>query len=178
MNSVDIRFRISFLLFLMLGLVLLANSCREDPCEGITCQNGGICLDGNCDCIPGFIGDFCQFFDPRQYFGTYRAEYTNCVSTNENHRVLIEEVANNPGNLAIINLGDYACPSGEFRVEAEISGNSLTIPEQEVDCGVIVYTIAGSGTLTGGTILNLIFEVQYDAGGFEQVDACTARLEK
>lgn len=180
MNRVNIPFPFSFfsLLPLLLGLWLLGSGCQEAPCEMVTCENGGTCIDGTCECIPGFVGDQCQFFDPRQYFGSYRADYTNCFVTNDNHRVLIEEVPNQAGSLAIVQLGDYACPSGDFRVEAEVEGDILTIPEQLIDCGAISYTVSGSGTLTGGTILNLSFTVSYDAGGFEQVDECTARLEK
>lgn len=31
-----------------------------DPCAGISCLNGGRCLNGQCDCPPGYSGDRCQ----------------------------------------------------------------------------------------------------------------------
>lgn len=41
----------------MLGLF----ACKkEDPCENVSCQNGGTCDDGTCICINGFSGQFCQ----------------------------------------------------------------------------------------------------------------------
>ncbi|KAM9479052.1 sushi, nidogen and EGF-like domain-containing protein 1 isoform 1-T1 [Salvelinus alpinus] len=33
-----------------------------DNCEGeCLCQNGGVCVDGTCDCTSGFTGIYCQF---------------------------------------------------------------------------------------------------------------------
>ena len=31
-----------------------------NPCSGITCQNGGTCGNGVCNCINGFKGTFCE----------------------------------------------------------------------------------------------------------------------
>ena len=31
-----------------------------NPCENITCLNGGVCLDGKCDCPPDYTGNRCQ----------------------------------------------------------------------------------------------------------------------
>ncbi|XP_078659592.1 uncharacterized protein LOC144904521 [Branchiostoma floridae x Branchiostoma belcheri] len=51
---------------------MLANcplSCGQcgsdtDDCDGVTCQNGGTCVDGDntytCDCVSGYVGDHCE----------------------------------------------------------------------------------------------------------------------
>jgi uncharacterized protein (TIGR02145 family) len=31
-----------------------------DPCANIRCENGGRCVNGSCDCPPGYTGDRCQ----------------------------------------------------------------------------------------------------------------------
>jgi len=36
---------------------------EEDPCDGIVCNNDGICEGGNCDCPEGFSGDQCDIED-------------------------------------------------------------------------------------------------------------------
>ena len=39
-------------------------SVNIDECEGVTCENGGRCQDGEnqftCECEAGFRGEFCQ----------------------------------------------------------------------------------------------------------------------
>lgn len=44
---------------LSLVLVLLAAGCRN-PCKDLNCLNGGECVDGQCLCPDGFIGNTCQ----------------------------------------------------------------------------------------------------------------------
>ena len=48
----------SFVVSLFL-LALLAACYPDYPCEGIRCYNGGICLDGSCECPYGWGGDSC-----------------------------------------------------------------------------------------------------------------------
>ena len=49
----------------LLTLFALAafSSCQKpppDPCEGITCANDGVCINGTCDCPTGYSGATCQ----------------------------------------------------------------------------------------------------------------------
>lgn len=52
---------------LLTGVII--NSCTKDssssttpadPCNGITCQNGGTCSNGTCICPTGWTGTYCQ----------------------------------------------------------------------------------------------------------------------
>lgn len=38
------------------------NSCSNDdnPCDGVTCLNNGVCVDGTCDCADGYTGTDCS----------------------------------------------------------------------------------------------------------------------
>lgn len=44
-------------------LILLAIGCTKetppDPCAGKTCENGGVCQDGTCNCAPHWTGENC-----------------------------------------------------------------------------------------------------------------------
>ncbi|HRI01987.1 MAG TPA: calcium-binding EGF-like domain-containing protein [Saprospiraceae bacterium] len=43
-----------------LFIFLFIFSCKKDPCEGISCLNGGACNDGTCVCPDGYSGQFCE----------------------------------------------------------------------------------------------------------------------
>jgi len=42
--------------FLTIGVL---NSCK-DSCKDVECANGGVCIDGDCDCAEGFSGMNCE----------------------------------------------------------------------------------------------------------------------
>ena len=31
-----------------------------DPCEDVTCHNGGVCSNGDCTCVTGYEGQLCE----------------------------------------------------------------------------------------------------------------------
>jgi hypothetical protein len=46
-------------------------SCSKDTCNGVVCQNGGICDDGRCVCMVGFEGNRCQTPSRDKMIGNY-----------------------------------------------------------------------------------------------------------
>ena len=46
--------------FVVLTLMFTVQSCTDEPCDDVTCFNGGICVDGTCDCPAGFGGTDCS----------------------------------------------------------------------------------------------------------------------
>lgn len=51
-----------FTLFVLLISLITLNSCG-DPCDDINCNNSGTCIEGECQCDPGFSGPFCSIED-------------------------------------------------------------------------------------------------------------------
>lgn len=154
-------------------------SCKEKPCETVTCLNGGACQeeDGSCMCLDGYEGEFCENLMIQKFLGTYQIRYEGCFTTTANHTVFIEEIENEPKKVYIYHLGDYDCPGGEVKLEASISGAEIGIASQTIDCGVIAYTFEGEGSFSG-TTLTLNFTVQYESDGFSKTDNCTAIMQK
>jgi hypothetical protein len=47
-------------IFILTTLALLIfSACKKDPCDGVSCKNGGDCVNGECSCPTGFTGPDC-----------------------------------------------------------------------------------------------------------------------
>lgn len=74
-----------------LCLALLCGGCGEDPCANLTCQNGGVCLDGTCDCPEGFTGVNCELsLDPCLRQDCNPGSTAECVSNGSEARCVCE----------------------------------------------------------------------------------------
>lgn len=51
------------LILSFLAAMMLATSCKKDPqeklCDGIICLNGGVCVNGGCECPDRYTGPAC-----------------------------------------------------------------------------------------------------------------------
>jgi hypothetical protein len=57
----------NLILFAILALGLAFSGCQKtevDQCERVVCFNGGVCVDGTCDCPPGTTGLDCSGRNP------------------------------------------------------------------------------------------------------------------
>lgn len=161
------------------AVLLLFAACGGDPCKDVSCQNGGDCLEGTCECPPEYEGNLCQYIAVGEYLGTYSIQYEGCFQASPDHRVTIAEVPELGETVALGGLGDYACPGGQLEVEAKLGLNTLSIPTQTVcqEEAFAGYTFMGQGTRKGDT-LSLSFSVTYESDGVPRQDNCTATLVK
>ena len=65
------------LLFSAFATVIIATSCEKNPCNNVSCDNGGSCNNGVCRCPTGYENTQCQTKSVTRYLGTY-AGYTTC----------------------------------------------------------------------------------------------------
>lgn len=56
--------RLFIRVFALIGLCLFSTTsffgCSKDKCKDVTCQNGGACVDGTCNCVNGYTGANCE----------------------------------------------------------------------------------------------------------------------
>lgn len=146
--------RLTILILLLTSLVI---SC-SDPCNDINCLNGGICLEGTCDCPEGYIGATCATEYRTALLGSWTKTTISCDEDPYEDDSTIIEI--DPDNILglIITIDE-----GRFYTIIDTSGN-LTIPSGnvvDVTDSEAIANISGSGTLTeaGGTIDVVVFEL-------------------
>src|ERR1700733_2690853 len=70
------------LLFAAFIVIFLYTACEQNPCNNVTCFNGGSCSSGKCICPTGFENTQCQDESVKRYIGVYGG-YTICNNQQE-----------------------------------------------------------------------------------------------
>lgn len=128
-------------------------SCQPDACitRATECKNGGTCRDGDCVCALGFEGDSCQFTVNKKFDGYYACAVASLVKDNppqsENDDTL-RLVMSKTDKFA---LTMFSVRDSIFeRIKLTVSGNYITIPQQDVDFQGDFYRFTGGGSLNDG----------------------------
>jgi hypothetical protein len=150
----------------LMGFV--GTGCKKDPCKDVTCQNGGVCNDGTCQCATGYQGTNCETEVRAKFIAVYNAQESSTVWGNSNFEIVISSSANDVSKVIISNF--YA---SNATVVATVSGNSMTIANQTVNSSLGSITVSGSGQLSGN-ILTLTYTVSQGSVS----DPCTAICTK
>jgi len=115
-------------------MVVLFQSCEDDPCEGVVCLNDGICFDGTCDCSTGYSGADCGTHCNAALFGTW--DVTRGITA----------------NCDFVRYS-FAPGLGNIRISIIDGGNGTannTLGTLSFDCSTMTYEFPGlfSGTIT------------------------------
>jgi hypothetical protein len=118
--------------------VALFQSCEDDPCEGVTCLNDGICLDGTCDCSTGYSGADCGTHCSSDIVGTW-------------------DITSGNGGFCDIEFYEFAKGSTdlEILVTMTATGGTTTLSGTgtlSFDCTSMTYSVSNSGTSFSGAI--------------------------
>ncbi len=150
----------------VLAGVLLSGCKKDDPCENVTCQNGGTCNDGTCACAAGYEGTNCGTEVRSKFLATYSFLESCAASGNGNGTLIITTSSTGALNV-ILNFGS------NLIFNATVSGSQITIPSQTITVNGNALTINGNGQLNGN-ILTLNYTVASGGGS----DTCTATCTK
>ncbi len=65
------------LVFSAFIVIMLYTACERNPCDNVTCFNGGSCNSGECRCPTGYEGTQCQTLSVSRFLGKYGG-FTSC----------------------------------------------------------------------------------------------------
>lgn len=84
--------------FVFFGVIatILYTSCEKNPCNNVSCLNGGSCNMGVCRCPTGYENTKCQTKSVTRYIGTY-VGYSTC----NNGTMVIDSAFITADNVAI-----------------------------------------------------------------------------
>ena len=129
---------------LALSTALFFSSCK-DECKDVTCNNGGVCVEGACDCAVGYEGTDCSTEIRAKFIGTYTVSGTvACPVTGSGtipstSLVITNSSASNT-KIAINLLG--------VNLTATVNGSSFTIDQSTQNN----FTYTGSGSISGSNL--------------------------
>jgi hypothetical protein len=132
----------------MLGLAMAlfgamtVSSCKKDPCKNVTCQNGGVCQDGNCKCNLPWEGSRCEVDARDKFVGSWRGT-AQCTGGDGPEEEVFSITKSSVKSERII-IGDIY---GELT-----SSSTFEIPTQTVNVRGIAVTISGRGNLIGNQL--------------------------
>ena len=171
-------------------MTMTLTSC--DECADVTCENGGTCEEGVCQCTDNFYGDACEVECVNGTYGSgsclcdagyegdactdeSRADmigtYTGaevCGSGNDNYSSTVTE-ASDVDKILISNLYN----TFSANVVATVDGNSFSIASQDPDNNGV--TVSGSGSINdNASIMTITFTITANGG----TDNCTSTFTK
>lgn len=173
--------KLNLIKLLSLSFLVIAGltftSCDPDPCKDVVCDaDHGICLDGTCDCDPGYSGSDCAILLRSAYVGTYNAVEvcTSDPSFSDNYTSEVKTSADGDQYMIITNLYNHfsaAAPGAyqpeDTQVKVLVSDAGIEIPEQFwTAAGLESYKVSGTGSVLSGTEFSINFTLtDTDAGG-------------
>jgi hypothetical protein len=154
------------------------SSCTKDPCETVTCQNGGATKKVNtdscgCNCTFGYTGASCENVDLTKLVGSYSMTQTGSASGA--HTFTIGVANPSTGTVSISGFWNNTFINS---VVATVSGSKLTIARQAPDADgfYVVGTADVSFNSSNKPVLVFTYTVTKEvvAGTITATDAITS----
>lgn len=148
------------------GIALL--SCNSDPCEKVSCKNGGVATASAdnkscpCKCVTGYIGDSCE----ATLLSTLTAKVWSATRVKNDtakatpYSVYFSADGSSITNIKIQNIGNYSCNPGGTDVfsKAMIKSGTMIEFDTTAQCG---YSFIGSGAKQADGSWIFTYNVKY-----------------
>ncbi len=148
--------------------VLFTGCKKDDPCENVTCQNGGTCNNGSCSCPSGYEGSTCATEVRSKFIASYSVQENCSPGGNFNYVMTINSSATGVSNVVLNNFYGVGAT-----VVGSVSGSSITIASQTVTVNSVAVNVSGSGQLNGN-----ILTLSYTVSAGTEADNCTSTCTK
>ena len=157
------KYHFLFLPFLLFLVSVLSESCDRNKCENVICGLRQSCVNGICQCAPGYEGDNCETLARDKFLGQYLVS-TSCVQgfAPAQYPTQVIEDFNEINKIQITNIVGTG-----LSAEAYIDRDLIEIPDQNIGAG----TIFGQGNYDQ-ILQRIIIEYNYSVNG--QLSNCTA----
>jgi len=171
-------FKLSKMLMVALALftgVATFTSCEDDPCDDTICNNGGLCVEGNCDCADGYSGATCDDLDRDVVLGTGGSSIWDVDNEicNGNASPAYDVTMTAPSasevELRLANFWNVFTNS----VEATVNGSEIAIASQDPDNDG--FLVEGTGTLSqDGNSITWNYKITDSNSTPNDVSSCNA----
>jgi hypothetical protein len=131
-------------------------SCNRDKCKTIVCANTGVCDGGKCICPSGYEGSNCETISRNKFLGNWRVFEKGSTSNAAQYGISIQ-ASGKVTDVVIRNFNNFF----ETPVKGYVNGDTLTIPNQEME-GKVVFGngyIYSTNTYTQFGAISMTYEV-------------------
>ncbi len=151
-----------FMKYLLVGLTMFIFAC-SDPCEGINCENGGVCDDGTCLCETGYSGANCEVENRTAFLGEWSGT-VSCTGEEEDTTSFVATTSEEGNDKLLLTFDD-----GTSTLACATSPTTLVIQEFTVVDPFfgLMITTSGTGNLADAT-LSLDLDIQVEGFGTTQ----------
>lgn len=171
--------KILLLSSLAFGITFAFQACKKDkdPCEDVTCLNGGTCNDGNCNCATGYEGSDCGTKANAKFVGSFKLNESCPSGSVVDYPVTISASASGANKIVIRGFGQLSCGSGDLDILATVNGRDITIDANQSFCTGLLIINSGSGTLnSSGTSISITYTYSVTGTGSETCTGTYTRV--
>ncbi len=143
--------------FLTVSTVVYLNSCTTDKCKNVTCNNGGTCTDGTCNCTTGYEDATCSTEMRTKFLvsgsftesGHTDSSWNSSSHTSTTTYAIAITKGSNVNSILIGNLGNYNFTTGSYNVPATMTSSTTFTFTNQIIAGT---TFNGSGSIAAGKV--------------------------